>query len=111
MADAVDALSSEEPTLQEDEKEDEEPGEVTEQEQQVSEETVDVLPGIGENDDASEAVREQIVEKDRVDTVSLWGKILFFLPQNHLDMVKCRGCSDYRLGRLRDLIILVDFKF
>ena len=75
MADAVDALSSEEPTLQEDEKEDEKPGEVTEQQQQqhpqqVSEETVDVLPGIGENDDASEAVREQIVEKDRVDTVS-----------------------------------------
>ena len=87
MADAVDALSSEEPTLQEDEKEDEEavkPGEVTEQEQQpqqVSEETVDVLPGIGENDDASEAVREQIVEKDRVDTVSLWGKIFFFYPK------------------------------
>ena len=83
MADAVDALSSEEPTLQEDEKEDEEPGEVTEQQQQqqVSEETVDVLPGIGENDDASEAVREQIVEKDRVDTVSLWGKIFFFYPK------------------------------
>ena len=81
MADAVDALSSEEPTLQEDEKEDEEPGEVTEQQQQqqVSEETVDVLPGIGENDDAAEAVREQIVEKDRVDTVSLWG--FFFYPK------------------------------